>query len=353
MRQNGNAQPGPGGPARPAFPLSRGGIIGVSAIGAMLVAAAITAVAVMGGGSSPSAPPAAAAGNSRTAATGHARADSDSAARMPQLVAAPQMAVMPNGAGHSGSPKASGSPTSSASAHPTPSASASSPAPSSSRTSAPPPPSSSCTHPKLVTSDPNGSLSQSPYTVTQDMWNAGGYSVSQTLHACSYSSWYVTATMNNDSGDGAVKTYPNSHRDFDSSPAISSLGTISSTFAESGGGSGIYEYAYDIWLDGWNTELMIWTDNHGQSPGCSQGQPATVDGRSYQVCRSGSYIAFVAGSNFKSGTMNLSDFFEWLMSKGWITSGTTLRQVDYGIELVSTNNDQETFAINNFSVTAN
>ena len=62
----------------------------------------------------------------------------------------------------------------------------------------------------------------SPYFVSNNMWNASGYSVTQTLYACSHSDWYVTATMNNDSGDGAVKTYPNSQRDFND-PQISSL----------------------------------------------------------------------------------------------------------------------------------
>ena len=357
MRQNGNAQLGPGKPGRPAFPLSRRGIIGVSAIGAMLIAAAITAISVMGGGPGTSARQTAAAGTSQSATAGHDGANSASATLMPELAAAPQVAVMPKGAaGHSNTPKASSSakPSSSASAHPTPSSSSSSPAPSNSPTSSPPPSNGSCTHPQLVTSDPNGMLSESPYFVAQDMWNASGYSVTQTLYACSYSNWYVVATMNNDSGDGAVKTYPNAHMDFDSSPTINSFNTISSSFAESGGGSGIYEYAYDIWLNGiatsGSTEVMIWNDNHGQSPGGSYQETVSIDGRSYQVYSSGSYIAFVATSNYTSGTVNLLEFFKWLMSKGMIPSNTTMGQVDYGIELVSTNNAPETFSVNNFSV---
>ena len=108
----------------------------------------------------------------------------------------------------------------------------------------------------------------SPYFVSNNMWNASGYSVSQTLYACSYSNWYVTATMNNDNGDGAVKTYPNSQRDFNE--PISSLSSVTSTFAETSPGTGIYEDAYDIWINGLatsgSTELMIWTQNNGQTP---------------------------------------------------------------------------------------
>jgi len=197
-------------------------------------------------------------------------------------------------------------------------------------------------------------FSQDPYFVANDMWNASNYTVSQTLYACSYSNWYVTATMNNNSGDGAVKTYPNSHRDFDNSPQINSYNSITSTFAESGSGAGIYEDAYDIWLNGiassGSTEVMIWNYNHGKTPGGSVQGSATIDGRTYTVWQSGSYIAFVANSNFSSGTMNLLEFFKWIMTKGWIPGNSTLGQIDYGVELVSTDNAPETFSFSNFSV---
>jgi len=197
---------------------------------------------------------------------------------------------------------------------------------------------------------------QDPYFVYNDMWGVSGYSVSQTLYACSYSNWYVTATMNNDDGDGHVKTYPNSHRDWDSEPAISSLQSVTSTFAETSPGTGIYEDAYDIWLNGIadssSTEVMIWTENHGQVPAGNQVTTVTLDGRSWAVWKGNSYIAFVAGSNFTSGTMNLLTFFQWIMGQGWIPGNSTLGQVDYGAELVSTNGMPATFSFSNFSVSA-
>jgi hypothetical protein len=188
------------------------------------------------------------------------------------------------------------------------------------------------------------------------MWNVGGYNVSETLYACSYSAWYVVAKMDDSKGDGAVKTYPNSHRDFDNNPQISSLSSITSTFAETSPGTGIYEDAYDIWLNGiatsGSTEVMIWNDNHGQVPAGSLQATVTIDGRSYAVWRTGSYIAFVASTNFTSGTMNLLAFFQWLMAKSWIPANTTLGQVDYGAELVSTNGVPATFTYSGFSVNA-
>ena len=149
---------------------------------------------------------------------------------------------------------------------------------------------------------------------------------------------------------------PNSHRDFDSEPKISSFSSITSTFAESGPGTGIYEDAYDIWLNGiadnGSTEVMIWNDNHGQTPSGSVQGTAAIDGRSYTVWRDGTYIAFVATSNFTSGDLNLRAFFQYLMSKGWLSGSATLGQVDYGAELVSTSGVPATFSFGNFAVNA-
>ena len=92
-----------------------------------------------------------------------------------------------------------------------------------------------------------------------------------------YHSWNVIATADNSSGDGAVKTYPNVHKDFrnwssGSEPPLSSYPVLSSSFAAAGPNTGIHNIAYDIWLNGVgngggsNREVMIWTDNQDQRP---------------------------------------------------------------------------------------
>lgn len=227
------------------------------------------------------------------------------------------------------------------------------PAPSASVPAPPPPTSSSCTKPQFVTSDPTGGWNDGGYYVYNDMWNVSNYSVSQTLYACSYSNWYVVANMNNNSGDGAVKTYPNAHKDFSETP-INSFRAISSTFAETSPHVGIYEDAYDIWINGVasgsSTEVMVWTENHGQRPSGSVQGTATISGRTYTVWRSGSYVAFVASSNFTSGSVNLLAVFDWIIGKGWMPASSTLGQIDYGTEIVSTGGAPATFAVHNFSV---
>ena len=287
-----------------------------------------------------------------TAGTGTARV---AAAGMPQAAATPRVAVMPK-------PKSRGSRTAGASASATapatqaPTSGAPTPSASSTASTAPVTTgSSSCKNPSFSSSAQYGIWNQSPYYVYNNMWGISGYSVSQTIYACSYGNWYVTADMNNDNGDGHVKTYPNSQRDFNNT-AISSLNSVTSTFAETSPGTGIYEDAYDIWLNGLatsgSTEVMIWTQNNGQRPSGSVVGSVTVGGHSFAVWKSGSYIAFVANSNFSSGTVNLLAFFQYIISKGWIPSSSTLSQVCYGVELVSTNNAPATFTFSDYSVNA-
>jgi len=218
-----------------------------------------------------------------------------------------------------------------------------------------PPAPASCTNPTFVTSDPNGGWSTNGYYVHNNMWNVSGYNVRETLSACAYNNWYVTATMDNSRGDGAVKTYPNVHKDYNE-PAISSFSSITSSFSETSPHVGIYEAAYDIWLNGvagnGSTEMMIWNDNYHQVPAGSKQATVSFDGRSYTVWRTGTYIAFVADSTFTSGSVDLLAMFKWLMSKGWLASNSTVGQIDYGFELVSTNGAPATFTVNNFSITS-
>ena len=92
---------------------------------------------------------------------------------------------------------------------------------------------STCSDPVWVTSSTNGMRNFGSYVVHNNMWNASGYNVRETLSACSAKNWRVVATANNRSGDGAVKTYPNVHKDYHNwstghEPRLSSFATIRS-----------------------------------------------------------------------------------------------------------------------------
>ncbi len=111
-----------------------------------------------------------------------------------------------------------------------------------------------CTNPTHVLplnpSNPQDGVTLSGFYVDTDTWNAAKYTVSQTMYICDYDDWYVVAKMDDSTGDGAVKTYPDVHMDFNAAPAVSSFTAITSAFAHAGPHVGVYEFAYDMWLDG-------------------------------------------------------------------------------------------------------
>jgi hypothetical protein len=255
------------------------------------------------------------------------------------------------------SPSASspGTSPSSSPTQPSPTATTSAPA---SAPASPPPTSSgggTCTDPSFTTSSAFGSETLGAYTVSNNMWNAGGGGISQTLSACSSSDWFVDANVADDGG--GVKTFPNSAYNFAAPPEISSLASVTSTFGSSLPASGDFEDAYDIWLNGTATsggdEVMIWTDNQGQTPAGSQVATVAFDGQSYAVWQeAGGPITFVSDTNVTGGDVNLLQFFQWLTSQGYEPASSTLNQVAYGAEIVSTDATPETFGFSNFSVSS-
>lgn len=225
---------------------------------------------------------------------------------------------------------------------------------------------STCKKPTVIPMDPGNAQSgvtERNYYVTNDTWNAGGYSdLSQELDVCNYNSWYAIATMN-DTGDGAVKTSPNVQETWYPAPTkLSRWKSITSQFSDvppgAGPNYGTWEFEYDVWLNGLadsnSTEVMIWTYNNGQAPNGSSIGPFTDAGRTYMVYYSPpphQYIAFVATRGSLSGSVNLLHFFNYVISMGWMPASSTLYQICHGVELVSTNGKPEKFTINNFSIT--
>jgi hypothetical protein len=210
--------------------------------------------------------------------------------------------------------------------------------------------------PMFVTSDPNGGWPHGGYYIHNNMWNSAKYSpCTSTLYAWSHDNWYVVTRMNNKSGDGAVKTYPNVHRDYGGVP-IGSYESITSRFAETSPRVGIYNFAYDIWINGiataGSTEIMIWTENFNQVPGGRYLQDVTFGGRNFRVYRNprSGYIAFVATANFNSGAMNLLDIMKWVTAKGWLPRKSNLNQICFGVEVVSTDDAEMRFQVTAFSI---
>ena len=224
-----------------------------------------------------------------------------------------------------------------------------------------------CTKPTVIPMDQENAqsgIAEGDYYVTNDSWNTGRYAgLSQAIYVCNYNSWYTIATMNNDTFDGAVKTSPNVQETWYPTPTkLSRWSSITSQFSDlppgTGPAYGIWEFEYDVWLNGLadsaSTEVMIWTYNNGQTPGGSPSGSFTGGGQTYDVYRRPpphQYVAFVDRSGNLSGKVNLAGFFHYVIAKGWMPSSSTLDQICNGLELVSTDAKPEKFAITNFSIT--
>lgn len=198
------------------------------------------------------------------------------------------------------------------------------------------------------------------------MWENGGYFVHnnmwtdeagpQTLRACAYNNWYADSTQ---ASTTSVKTYPNVHKDInnlDGSP-LSKFSTITSTFAARGPGTGIYNVAYDLWLNGVGngpgvTELMVWTENVKQVPAGSKATTYSAGGVGYDVWKNNDgYIAFVAQSTQFAGSVDLKAMIAFAISKGYMPNNPTVNQIGYGIEFCSTGGGKARFTLTDFSVT--
>jgi hypothetical protein len=212
-----------------------------------------------------------------------------------------------------------------------------------------------CTNPYFTTSSSNGGVTDGGYYVHNNLWNAGGYPGTKgTTSVCSYHSWNHVATATN-TGDGAVKTYPNVHKDY-SGRKISSFTTLTSKFSAVAPQVGIYNVGYDLWINGVpNDEVMIWTENRGQYPAGSRfATGVSISGYTWDVyATSGNgYIAFVPsnGARHTSGTIDLKAMLNYLVSKGRRSASDTVDQVCYGVEIVSTGGSPATWNFTDFSI---
>jgi len=214
-----------------------------------------------------------------------------------------------------------------------------------------------CTNPVFITSNTNGGWSNGGYYVHNNMWNAAS---GETLYACAYNNWYVTANYP-DTTD--VKTYPNVHKDINNPKGtpLNNYHTITSTFAANAPHLGIYDVAYDIWLNGVAnrgcTEFMVWTENYKQVPLGSIQDHVAFDGVTYSAYHytsgGANVITLVPASAMTSGNLNLKAMFDWAINKGWMPSNPTVNQICYGVEICSTQNQPATFYFTDFSVAMN
>jgi hypothetical protein len=213
----------------------------------------------------------------------------------------------------------------------------------------PPPPGGNCTAPIYSTSDPHGTTNTdtSPeyWWVNNDAWNASAGP--QTISVCNQSSWF--AVSNQPDIGGQVETYPDTEYDVggrqsQSTTPISGFTSITSTFSEAYPSAGGWDAAYDLWLNNWSIEIMIWNQwAGGQSYWPNQATTSvTLGGAGYTFYNNGGELMFFRDTQVASGSVDILAALNWLVSQGLVTSNDVPTQLEYGVE-ISYTSGAETF----------
>ena len=205
----------------------------------------------------------------------------------------------------------------------------------------------SCARPIYSTSNPDGAVNidggAEHWWVNNDAWN--GSHGPQSIYVCNQSSWYAISDQPNRSG--AVETYPDTEYDVGgrntlSTKPISGFTSITSTFSEADPPAGSWDAAYDLWLNNWGTEIMIWNQWAGSQaywPGIAK-TALTLDGVPYHFYKNGAELMFFRDSQVSSGSVDILAAFDWLVSHGLVKSSDVPTQLEYGVEIASTSGSE-------------
>jgi hypothetical protein len=199
--------------------------------------------------------------------------------------------------------------------------------------------------------------------VANNMWGCGAvqpgqpgaYCGVETVTANGPADWSVTS--NQKAGNTGVLSYPDVAQVFtlssDTDPPISAFSSVTSSFAETMNATAgtDAEAAYDIWADNGSAveEIMIWVDNHGQTPAGNDTKSVTIGGTTYEFWNAGDTVSFVR-SNEQSGTVDILAVLHWLQSNGYLSASADLGQVDFGWEICSTGGVPETFTVSGYTL---
>lgn len=121
-----------------------------------------------------------------------------------------------------------------------------------------------------------GSWTSNGYTLNNDVWGSGAGP--QTIWANSSSNWGVWTQQPATNG---VKSYP--HAEFDVNRSLSAISTLTSSFNVTVPGTGVYDTAYDIWLNNSSYEVMLWMNEVVAGPLGSFRQNVTSGGFTWRV----------------------------------------------------------------------
>jgi len=206
-------------------------------------------------------------------------------------------------------------------------------------------------HPAWKSSAPFGTWHTGKFDLYNNEWNQS-VAGPQTIWGYSHAHWGVQSTQ---ADTTSVKTYPSVQENYRNT-TLGSLHGLWSNYAESmPAASGRYdaEAAYDIWLNNYQIEVMVWVDNHGQRPAGRVIGSAEFFGRKFSVWQgSGHMFSFeLSGKQASSGTGHLLMAMDWLVAHGYLSTSDQLTQVNFGWEICSTDGQPMDFTMTKYTLT--
>ena len=210
--------------------------------------------------------------------------------------------------------------------------------------------------------------------INQDPWTGG--QGQQVLNASSFQNWSVTATDTDPSNAaGEVLTYPNASFNYYQlnsaasgytiPPAqydLNNIKSLTSDFTESMPQLSDLnaEAAYDMWLNNWQTEVMVWVDTSPAKDrnladdGMTKVGTYTYGGQNFALWREGNgitgFYVFLLDHNETSGTVDLKAMLQTMVSLGYIPAASPLTQIPFGWEISDTGGKPVTFSLSRFDV---
>lgn len=204
-------------------------------------------------------------------------------------------------------------------------------------------------HPAWESSGAFGIWTTGKFDIYNNEWNTSEAGP-QTIWAYSHRHWGVESTQTDTT---SVKTYPSVQQNYNN-PRVTSLSQLHSTFQQSMPSAKDFdaEAAYDLWLNKFSIEVMMWVDNHGQRPAGHVIRHVTFYGQKFSLWQAGNnlYSFKLIGKHETKGTVHLLTMLDWLIKQHYLSSTVTLRQVNFGWEICSTDGKPMDFTVTNYSL---
>lgn len=192
------------------------------------------------------------------------------------------------------------------------------------------------------------------------MWS--GDAGPQTIYACAWNNWYIISDQPGTGTDDGVKTYPDTQKHVNI--PLNTMTTINSSWNVSTPSAGgavpangkQWNAAYDLWLDDWDYEVMVWTNwtaNWQYWYGQYNGVDVTIDGVVYHAYHNSSGgMWFIRKDVTNTGSVDLAAILRWAVSQGWLQNTTVLNEIEYGFEVLYTGTPTR-FDLLNYTLSTN